>query len=81
MIDPSYQDVQKDKIPVIKKDKFTVRLVAGEAFGEKSSVNTHVPIHYLDVHAEEGAVFEYNIPTCVSHWGKRVELISFVIGN
>jgi len=62
LADPAYQDVPKEKIPVIIMNKFIVRVIAGEAFGQKAVVNTKVPIQLLDVHMESGAEFKHNIP-------------------
>jgi redox-sensitive bicupin YhaK (pirin superfamily) len=63
--DPAYQDVPKEKIPVIIMNKYIVRVIAGEAFGQKAIVNTKVPIQLLDVHMESGAEFKHNIPSYV----------------
>lgn len=65
-IDPAYQDVPKEKIPVFTQDKLTVRVIAGEAYGTKAIVNTRVPIQFLDVHMQEGAEFRHDIPSYVS---------------
>ncbi len=65
LADPAYQDVPKEKIPVIIMNKFIVRVIAGEAFGQKAVVNTKVPIQLLDVHMESGAEFKHNIPPYV----------------
>jgi len=62
MCDPYYQDVSKDKIPEYKSENFTARVIAGEAFGVKSVVNTRVPIQYIDFHAQKGATFSHPIP-------------------
>jgi len=62
MCDPYYQDVPKEKIPEFKTEKFSVKVIAGEAFGVKAVVSTHVPIQYLDFHANKGAEFTHPIP-------------------
>jgi redox-sensitive bicupin YhaK (pirin superfamily) len=62
-IDPAYQDVPKEKIPTITQDKLTVRVIAGEAYGTKAIVNTHVPIQFLDVHLLAGGEFRHEIPS------------------
>lgn len=42
-----------------------MRVIAGEAFGQKSIVNTKMPIQLLDVHMESGAEFRHDIPLYV----------------
>ncbi len=37
MIAPGYQDVAKDQIPVVKGDRFIIKVIAGEALGHKVS--------------------------------------------
>lgn len=66
-LDPAYQDVPKEKIPVIITNKLIVRVIAGEAFGQKAIVNTKVPIQLLDIHMESGAEFKHDIPPYVTH--------------
>lgn len=61
-MDPAYQDVPKEKIPTITRDKLTVRVIAGEAYGAKAIVDTRVPIQFLDVHMQAGAEFRHEIP-------------------
>jgi len=60
--DPAYQDVSKEKIPLIVMNKYIVRIIAGEAIGQKAIVSTRVPIQLLDVHMESGAEFKHDIP-------------------
>jgi len=62
-IDPFYQDVPKEKIPTITRDKIKVRIIAGEAYGEKAVISTRVPIQLIDVHLDEGGEFKHDIPS------------------
>jgi len=63
MCNPNYQDVAKDKIPVVTKDGVTVRVIAGEAYGTKAVVTTKVAIQYLDFHVEKGRSFKHTVPS------------------
>jgi redox-sensitive bicupin YhaK (pirin superfamily) len=65
MIPPAYQDVSKDKIPTATGDKYTVKIISGEALGQSAIIATKVPLTYLDFHAEKGAKFTYDIPEFV----------------
>jgi len=63
MCRPNYQDVSKDKIPVVTKDGVTVKVIAGEAYGTKAIVTTKVPIQYLDFFVEKGKDFTHSLPS------------------
>ncbi len=56
--EPEFHHHPKETLPLIEKDGLTMRLVAGEAFGEKSPVKTFSPIFYLGVEAEAGALIK-----------------------
>lgn len=60
MMAPRYQEVPGGKIPVgtSADGRVTVRVLAGEALGEKAVIDTRTPIVYLDATLEPGAVFE-----------------------
>jgi quercetin 2,3-dioxygenase len=58
-------DVASSKIPEFKSDSFTVRVIAGEAFGlEKAAVHTRMPVQYLDFHCRKDARFTHTLPKC-----------------
>ncbi len=63
MIDPRYQELKGDRIPTVQKDGATVRIVAGEALGEKGSIQTRIPITYLHLTLEPGAEHVQFIPS------------------
>jgi len=62
MIAPSYQDVSRDKLPVVETDTYSARVIAGSALGLKGPVQPIVPIQYLDIHAKAGAELEWDVP-------------------
>lgn len=53
--DPAFVHVPADRIPVIEEPGARVTLVAGEAFGKRSPVETASPTLYLDIALEAGA--------------------------
>lgn len=54
-IAPEFHHHPKSSLPLIKSEGVSMRLIAGEAFGEKSPVKTFSPIFYLGVEADAGA--------------------------
>jgi len=66
MMAPRYQDVNKERLPVVEKDLFTVKVVAGKAFGVDAVINTVVPIILLDVHAKKGANIAIEVPSGIN---------------
>jgi redox-sensitive bicupin YhaK (pirin superfamily) len=55
--DPSFNNYKPDVLPVYTEQGVWMRLIAGNAFGLKSSVRTHSPLFYLHVVLEPGAKF------------------------
>ncbi len=57
MTNPQYQDIPSSKIPIVKMPdgKGVVRIIAGNAFGTRSVINTKIPILYLHFTIEPGA--------------------------
>lgn len=54
-IEPSFHHHPTGSLPTFEKEGVRMRLVAGEAFGQRSPVTTHSPLFYLDVEAQAGA--------------------------
>ncbi|MHA7873471.1 MAG: pirin family protein, partial [Hyphococcus sp.] len=52
---PGFHHHPKDSLPVVERDGATMRLIAGEAFGAASPVETFSPIFYLGGDAVAGA--------------------------
>lgn len=61
MIEPRYQDIGPERIPVIKKSDHTVRVIAGEYDGSPGPAETLIPVHYFDVELQGGAHFEHPV--------------------
>ncbi|MFY9551182.1 MAG: pirin family protein [Thermoanaerobaculia bacterium] len=61
---PRYQEVPASGIPVGRSEdgRVAVRVLAGEALGERAVIDTRTPIVYLDVSLEPGAAFTQPVP-------------------
>jgi hypothetical protein len=68
--DPSFRNFTADKLPIFTDTGLWMRLIAGEAFGLKSEVETTSPLFYLHVVLEPGARF--GIPKGYSERGVYV---------
>jgi redox-sensitive bicupin YhaK (pirin superfamily) len=63
MTQPRYQDVPSARIPTktTADGKATVRIVAGEALGERAVIETHSPVVYQDWTLDDGADVTVNL--------------------
>ncbi len=57
MIEPKYQDIGADSLPVVR-----VKVLSGEYQGTKSTAENHTPVDYFDVYLMPDAVFEQPVP-------------------
>lgn len=62
MTEPKYQDITPEKIPSVKTDAMTVRLIAGTFNGVAGAAETNIPVHYFDINFNGDGVFEHIIP-------------------
>jgi redox-sensitive bicupin YhaK (pirin superfamily) len=64
MTKPRYQEIPGTGIPIAKSDdgKVTVRVIAGEALGQRAVIETRTPIFYLDCTLEPGASLTQSAP-------------------
>ena len=53
--DPTFTNYSPDELPVFTDKGIWMRLIAGDAFGEKNSVKTHSPLFYVHVELHAGA--------------------------
>eukprot|EP00262_Sarcandra_glabra_P016463 TRINITY_DN5373_c0_g1_i2.p1 TRINITY_DN5373_c0_g1~~TRINITY_DN5373_c0_g1_i2.p1 ORF type:complete len:302 (-),score=55.21 TRINITY_DN5373_c0_g1_i2:240-1145(-) len=72
MIEPKYQELQSDHVPEVSKDGAHVRVIAGEAMGIQSPVNTRTPTLYLDFTLKPSAHLRQPIP---STWNSFVYVL------
>ncbi|RDV16570.1 pirin family protein [Pontibacter diazotrophicus] len=54
---PSFNNYKSEELPIFTDTGVWMRLIAGEAFGLKSHVNTHSPLFYLHVILDQGTRF------------------------
>lgn len=64
---PSFDNYKVEQLPVFTDTGIWLRLIAGEAFGLKSSVRTHSPLFYMHVSLNPGA--QLSLPTGYSERG------------
>jgi redox-sensitive bicupin YhaK (pirin superfamily) len=64
MINPRYQDVSSDKIPIAKNDdgKVRVKVIAGDSMGQQSVIDTKTPIIYLHFTLQSNAQVAQKVP-------------------
>lgn len=57
-IDPSFEHHPEASLPFVEIGPLTLRILAGEAFGERAPVTVHSPLHYVDVEASGDQLLE-----------------------
>ena len=64
MMPPRYQELPAARIPVAHSPDRTVeaRVIAGEAFGVRGAVETHIPIQYLHFKLQPGSHVSHPVP-------------------
>ena len=62
MIDPSYHDIQPDKIPSVVLDSAKVKVISGEFQSTQGPGRPHTGVLYLDVHLDPNAEISVPIP-------------------
>jgi len=54
-VEPSFTHYPASSLPMIETNRLSMKLVAGEAFGQRSPVKTHSPLFYLHAEAQPQA--------------------------
>ena len=62
MIEPRYQDIQPDQIPVIEEEGRWVKVMAGNYNGQEGASETRIPVIYFDVELKAGIDFSQPMP-------------------
>ncbi|MDV6237555.1 pirin family protein [Leptospira ellisii] len=60
--EPEFFHLDREQIPVVEGDRWTLRLAAGEFLGKRSPVKVYSTLFYADLEAESGAAAEWSIP-------------------
>lgn len=76
---PSFKNFTPDQLPVFTDKGVWMRLIAGDAFGLKSKVETASPLFYLHVVLEDGARF--GIPAGYSERGVYIVNGSIIVNG
>eukprot|EP00903_Cladosiphon_okamuranus_P018649 g17164.t1 len=63
MVAPAYQELNADEIPSVTKDGVTAIVIAGEALGTSSPVQTRTPTHYIHFKMEPRSELKQPIPS------------------
>lgn len=62
MMNPRYQDIPAEKIPIVQHDGAKVKVIAGESLGKKAVIETRTPIMYLHFTVQPGASVIQTVP-------------------
>ncbi|XP_040383087.1 pirin-like protein [Oryza brachyantha] len=62
MVEPRYQELASQDIPAAERDGATVKVIAGEALGARSPLQTRTPALCLDVAMRPGARLRQPVP-------------------
>jgi len=62
MIDPKYQDIPAEDLPVVNQDGVRAKILAGTYNGTTSPAQSHTPVDYFDLYLVPGAVFKQPVP-------------------
>jgi redox-sensitive bicupin YhaK (pirin superfamily) len=62
MMEPRYQELTNENIPIVKQGGITAKVIAGECFGVAAKIYTKSPIYYLDIKMENNQTFLHKIP-------------------
>src|SRR5690554_2154236 len=54
--DPAFHHVEAGQIPVWEEDEYTIKLIAGEAFGRKSPVPVHSKLYFIEIKSKKKTV-------------------------
>ena len=60
--DPAFEHVAAERLPLIDEDGVRLRLIMGEAFGERSPVTQHSPTVYASIELAPGAALMIDHP-------------------
>jgi redox-sensitive bicupin YhaK (pirin superfamily) len=62
MIEPSYQDISAETIPVTTLSGVTAKIIGGEFNGVKGPGIAKYPVHYFDLTFDANAKFNFSVP-------------------
>ncbi|MFC1547279.1 pirin family protein [Candidatus Neomarinimicrobiota bacterium] len=62
MVEPRYQDIGPDQIPMVAHEGARVRIITGEYQGTSGPAQTRIPALYLDVELASHSTFQHTVP-------------------
>ncbi|XDD46119.1 pirin family protein [Leptospira sp. WS39.C2] len=87
-MDPSFQHLSEEEMPVLKKNGLTFRLLGGKFLGLESKANVHSPLFYADIDIkvdsdpiEWDLLPEEEAGLYVSRGAIESDGVSYVVGN
>jgi redox-sensitive bicupin YhaK (pirin superfamily) len=73
MVEPRYQDIGPDRIPVVEHDGVNVKIITGEYHGTSGPAQTRIPALYLDVELSSHSTFRHTVPDSLATLAYVVE--------
>ena len=73
MVEPQYQELTSDQIPVAERDGARVKVIAGHSLGVSSEVRTRTPTYYLDISLDPASRHSQEVP---DSWTTFVYILS-----
>lgn len=73
MVEPRYQDIGPDQIPIKEKEGARVKIITGEYHRAKGPAQTRIPALYLDVELGPGTTFNHAVPDSLTALAYVVE--------
>jgi redox-sensitive bicupin YhaK (pirin superfamily) len=73
MVEPRYQDIGPEQIPVVERDGARVKIITGEYGGMTGPAQTFIPALYLDVELKPGSSFKVSVADSMSTMAYVVE--------
>jgi quercetin 2,3-dioxygenase len=61
MVEPRYQHLSPEMMPVFQKEGLVVRVISGEYQGVKGPAQNWVPAHYFDCEVSKGEAFTFDL--------------------
>lgn len=62
MMNPRYQDLPSNKIPIAQNNGVRVKIIAGQSMGKQAVIDTRTPIMYLHYTIQQGAKTIQKVP-------------------
>jgi redox-sensitive bicupin YhaK (pirin superfamily) len=73
-VDPKYQEYTSAQLPDVHTtdNKIAAKLIAGDALGEKASIITNTPVHYVHYRLQPDSFIQHSVP---AHWSAFIYVL------